>query len=160
MNNVLKKWFLSEFLKVINLELCFPFLFCALAIPTLLYRYLRQNPYQEDGSHIESFLLNENWEQYLMRMENPAEWCDHIVLKAAVDALALRTIVFNVYGNDIRRTEILPANCRNSSDMMTIYLGHLGEFHYLSLRPNKWDREWQKSYGLFLLYLFLNLYLQ
>lgn len=78
-------------------------------------------------------------------MESPSEWCDHIVLKAAVDVLALRTIVFNVYGNDVLRTEILPANCTNSSDMMTIYLGHLGEFHYLSLRPNKWDREWQKS---------------
>uniref|UniRef100_A0A8W8KE68 OTU domain-containing protein n=1 Tax=Magallana gigas TaxID=29159 RepID=A0A8W8KE68_MAGGI len=112
-------------------------------------KYLRQNPYQEDGSHTDSFLLNENWEQYLMRMESPSEWCDHIVLKAAVDALALRTIVFNVYGNDVRRTEILPANCRNSSDMMTIYLGHLGEFHYLSLRPNTWEREWQKKALLF-----------
>ncbi|XP_062609080.1 uncharacterized protein LOC134270849, partial [Saccostrea cucullata] len=104
-------------------------------------KFLRENPYQEDGSHSESFLFTESWEQYLSRMEQNTEWCDHVIFKAAVDALGLRAVVFNVYGDDIRRTEVLS---RNPSDgNLTVYLGHFGEFHYLSLRPNNWDKEWQ-----------------
>ncbi|XP_061196356.1 uncharacterized protein LOC133204619 [Saccostrea echinata] len=104
-------------------------------------KFLRENPYQEDGSHTESFLFTENWEQYLFRMEQNTEWCDHVILKAAVDALGLHAVVFNVYRDDIRRTEVL---CRNPSDgNITVYLGHFGEFHYLSLRPENWEKEWQ-----------------
>lgn len=78
-------------------------------------------------------------------MEKPTEWCDHVLLKAAVDALGLKTVVFNVYGADIRRTEIYPVKCKKSGNDLTIYLGHMGEFHYLSLRPKDWNKEWQKS---------------
>ncbi|XP_062609103.1 uncharacterized protein LOC134270866 isoform X2 [Saccostrea cucullata] len=104
-------------------------------------KFLRENPYQEDGSHTESFLFTESWEQYLSRMEQNTEWCDHVIFKAAVDALGLRAVVFNVYGNDIRRTEVLSRNPSDGS--LTVYLGHFGEFHYLSLRPNNWNKEWQ-----------------
>ncbi|XP_062609101.1 uncharacterized protein LOC134270865 [Saccostrea cucullata] len=109
--------------------------------------YLRENPYQEDGSHTESFLFTENWEQYLSRMEQSTEWCDHVIFKAAVDALGLRVVVFNVYGDDIRRTEVLSR--KQSVDIITIYLGHFGEFHYLSLRPNNWESEWQNKALMF-----------
>lgn len=78
-------------------------------------------------------------------MEKPTEWCDHVLLKAAVDALGLKTVVFNVYGADIRRTEIYPVKCKKPGNDLTIYLGHMGEFHYLSLRPKDWNKEWQKS---------------
>lgn len=77
-----------------------------------------------------------------MRMESLSEWCDYIVLKVVVDVFVFRIIVFNVYGNDVWWIEILFVNCWNFSDMMIIYLGYLGEFYYLSLRLNKWDREW------------------
>ncbi|XP_061162441.1 uncharacterized protein LOC133171671 [Saccostrea echinata] len=103
--------------------------------------FLRENPYQEDGSHTESFLFTENWEQYLSRMEQSTEWCDHVIFKAAVDALGLRVVVFNVYEDDIRRTEVLSR--KQSVDTITVYLGHFGEFHYLSLRPKNWEKEWQ-----------------
>lgn len=106
-------------------------------------RYLRYNPCQSDGSRLEDFLSTESWEHYLQRMEQNYQWGDHMVLKAMADALNLVVVVFNVYEDDIRRTEILsegrPITKRQK---LTIFLGHIGEFHYLSLRPIDWEKDW------------------
>ncbi|XP_062596780.1 uncharacterized protein LOC134258263 [Saccostrea cucullata] len=103
--------------------------------------YLRKYPFKEDGNHIQSFLCNESWEDYLSRMSKSSEWSDHIVLQALVDAYNLEVVVFNVFQDDIMRTEIHPENIRNRNQIQ-IFLGHLGEFHYLSLRPAHWSVSW------------------
>ncbi|XP_062613070.1 uncharacterized protein LOC134274844, partial [Saccostrea cucullata] len=106
-------------------------------------RYLRQNPCQSDGSKLEAFLLTETWEQYLLRMELNSQWGDHMILKAIADALNLIVVVFNVFKDDIRRTEILPEGTPiTKRQRLTIYLGHIGEFHYLSLRERDWEIYW------------------
>lgn len=79
-------------------------------------------------------------------MNQNYQWGDHMVLKAIADALNLVVVVFNVYEDDIRRTEILsegrPITKRQK---LTIFLGHIGEFHYLSLRPIDWENDWPYS---------------
>ena len=69
-----------------------------------------------------------------------------MILKALADALNLTVIVINVYEDDIRRTEI-PAEGRpvTRRQKLTIFLGHIGEFHYLSLRPADWEKDWPYS---------------
>lgn len=92
-------------------------------------------------------------------MEQNYQWGDHMVLKAIADALNLVVVVFNVYEDDIRRTEILsegrPITKRQK---LTIFLGHIGEFHYLSLRPLHWEKEWPYS-KLFIIACFYDLYI-
>ncbi|XP_061175918.1 uncharacterized protein LOC133184861 [Saccostrea echinata] len=106
-------------------------------------RFLRKNPCQSDGSRLEAFLSTETWEQYLLRMEQNSQWGDHMILKAIADALNLIVIVFNVFEDDIRRTEILPEGTPiTKRQRLTIYLGHIGEFHYLSLREYDWEIYW------------------
>ncbi|XP_048758615.2 uncharacterized protein LOC125668458 isoform X2 [Ostrea edulis] len=122
------------------------------SLRNFVLKYLRQNPLQEDGSHLEAFLYSETWEQYLSRMEKNTEWCDHMVLKASVDALGMKAVIYNVYETDVRRTEVLPGGHHGRAECLTIYLGHFGEFHYLSLRPKNWEREWQYKALLFRYY--------
>ncbi|XP_061179354.1 uncharacterized protein LOC133187978 [Saccostrea echinata] len=110
--------------------------------------YLRKHPYKEDGNHIQSFLCTESWEDYLSRMSTSSEWSDHIVLQAVVDAYNLEVVIFNVFQDDIRRTEVHPENRRNRKQML-IFLGHLGEFHYLSLRPAHWTSTWPYRSALY-----------
>ncbi|XP_062622063.1 uncharacterized protein LOC134283560 [Saccostrea cucullata] len=108
----------------------------------LAIEYLRDHPLQEDGCPITSFLSSESWEEYLTRMSNPIEWSDHIMLKAIVDALHLESVVFNIYKDDVRRTEVKSSRKDVPYPALIIYLGHLGEFHYVSLRPKKWEKLW------------------
>ncbi|XP_048754505.2 uncharacterized protein LOC125665738 [Ostrea edulis] len=122
------------------------------SLRNFVLKYLRKNPLQEDGSHLEAFLYSETWEQYLSRMEKNTEWCDHMTLKASVDALGMKAVIYNVYETDVRRTEVLPGGHQGRTECLTIYLGHFGEFHYLSLRPNNWEREWQCKALLFRYY--------
>ncbi|XP_061186978.1 uncharacterized protein LOC133195125 [Saccostrea echinata] len=105
-------------------------------------RYLSEHPLQDDGCPKESFLNTETMVEYLTRMSNPTEWSDHIMLKATVDALHLEAVVFNIYKDDIQRTEIKSSRKDIPFRQLTVYLGHLGEFHYVSLRPQKWLEIW------------------
>ncbi|XP_062609079.1 uncharacterized protein LOC134270848 [Saccostrea cucullata] len=105
-------------------------------------KYLRQNPFHQDKGHLSSFLSEETWEEYLTRMSRSGEWSDHIILQAVADLFSLEVIVFNVYRDDICRTEVKGKMCKNHQNRLTIFLGHLGEFHYLSLRPKLWLRHW------------------
>ncbi|XP_062577461.1 uncharacterized protein LOC134239300, partial [Saccostrea cucullata] len=105
-------------------------------------KYLGQNPFHQDKGHLSSFLSEETWEEYLTRMSKSGEWSDHIILQAVADVFSLEVIVFNVYRDDICRTEVKGKMCKNNQNRLTIFLGHLGEFHYLSLRPKLWLRHW------------------
>ncbi|XP_061178700.1 uncharacterized protein LOC133187369 [Saccostrea echinata] len=110
--------------------------------------FLREQHNTEDGNHIQSFLCSESWEDYLSRMSKSSEWGDHIVLQAVADAYNLDVVVFNVFQDDIRKTEVHP-QMESKRKPMTIFLGHIGEFHYLSLRPDHWTSWWPYKSLLF-----------
>ncbi|XP_061179355.1 uncharacterized protein LOC133187979 [Saccostrea echinata] len=111
--------------------------------------HLNINPRKKNGDHPSSFLTDETWEEYLARMERPGEWGDHIALQALADVFLLEVIIFNVYQDDIRRTEVTTKSNEKIQKKLKIYLGHLGEFHYLSLRPRKWRLHWPYKALLF-----------
>ncbi|XP_048741504.2 uncharacterized protein LOC125655301 isoform X1 [Ostrea edulis] len=105
-------------------------------------KYLRSNTTFKDGVHASSFLSGETLEGYLTRMEKPGEWGDHIILQALADVLMLDIVVFNVFLDDIRTTEVTAELDTDGMKTLRIYLGHLGEFHYVSLRPKQWMEDW------------------
>lgn len=39
------------------------------------------NTLQDEDTHLEQFLADESWEQYLERMSCDGEWGDHMVLR-------------------------------------------------------------------------------
>lgn len=62
-------------------------------------------------------------------------WGDHIVLRAICNVLGYVVKVLNVSDKTERWTELEPVvSCSKNSDIHII-LGHVGEFHYTSLRP-------------------------
>ena len=130
-------------LKLTNIA--YEYFFC------FVWSCLRSKPLKTDGGHDSSFLSGETWEEYLTRMERSREWGDHIVLQALVDVYCLQVIVFNVFQEDIRRTEVQVESDAQNERRLTVFLGHLGEFHYLSLRPNNWFKQWPYSEELFLI---------
>ncbi|XP_062596832.1 uncharacterized protein LOC134258320 [Saccostrea cucullata] len=115
--------------------------FTAESLRCTAIQYLKKKPNKKGGDHIQSFLCTESWEDYLSRMSRSSEWGDHLILLAVVEAFNLEVIVYNVFLDDIRRTEVKPESRRNGIPMQ-IFLGHLGEFHYLSLRPDHWTSSW------------------
>ena len=114
-----------------------------------MIRYLRNHPYKKDGHHIQSFLCKETWEDYLERMTRKKEWGDHIILQALVDAFDLNITIFNVFEDDVRHN-ILQPESDSGRKQTEVFLGHIGEFHYLSLRPRSWTKFWPYSKYIFL----------
>lgn len=108
------------------------------------FRYLREHPFIEESHHRQSFLCKETWEDYLQRMSKDKEWGDHLVLQAVVDAFDIHITVINVFQYDVRRT-ILQPESNAKRRRIRIFLGHIGEFHYLSLRPRDWRHHWPFS---------------
>lgn len=104
------------------------------------FRHLRANP-AKYGVHTSLFLSGESWEDYLERMNKTGEWGDHIILQALADVFLLHITVFNVIDNDVRRTEIVTEMAMETSTKFHICLGHVGEFHYFSLRSMTWKME-------------------
>lgn len=104
-------------------------------------RYLRMNPIQKNGVHFKDFLSSkETWESYLTRMERNSTWGDHLTLQALSEVTRNTIVVLNLSQEDIRRTEIVPSDPDKSH--ASLFLGHIGEYHYLSLRPKYWERIW------------------
>lgn len=104
------------------------------------FRHLRANP-TKYGVHASSFLSGESWEDYLERMNKTGEWGDHIILQALADVFLLHITIFNAINNDIRRTEFITEMTMETSTKFHIFLGHVGEFHYFSLRSMTWKME-------------------
>ncbi|XP_069114857.1 uncharacterized protein [Argopecten irradians] len=100
--------------------------------------YLRNNPKNQDGTHLESFLSTETWEEYLKRMGQESQWGDHMVLQACTEVTGQRIIVFKPNTN---KTELVPTAQEVMLDY-TITLGHIGESHFVSLRPTDWEATW------------------
>ena len=77
-------------------------------------------------------------------MSRTKEWGDHIILQALVDAFDLNITIFNVFEDDVRHNVLQPGVDRGRK-LMQVFLGHIGEFHYLSLRPCNWTELWPYS---------------
>ena len=102
-----------------------------------IYRYLRKTPHVEDGTHLEGFLTNESWEDYLERMEWDGEWGDDIILRG-ISELTGRKIV--VYSSNMSRTILTPTHVYEEEEL---YIGHIRRLmHFVSLRPQFWDAMW------------------
>ena len=78
-------------------------------------------------------------------MKRSRELGDHIVLRALVDVYSLQVIGFKIFQEDIRRTQMIVESDAHNEERLTVFLGHLGEFHYLSLRPKNWLEQWPYS---------------
>ncbi|XP_076110285.1 uncharacterized protein LOC143079039 [Mytilus galloprovincialis] len=102
--------------------------------------YLRENPCQEDGSHLMCFLSTESWEEYLIRMNRDGEWGDHMILNAITEVIGRTVTVLN---NSESVTHLFPHTATLSDEVTldSVYLGHVG-MHYVSLRPKDWEKTW------------------
>ncbi|KAJ8316377.1 hypothetical protein KUTeg_006391 [Tegillarca granosa] len=107
-------------------------------------RYLNENPHQEDGTHTKMFLHHETWEEYLYRMDQDAEWGDHIILNTISKILNRCIFVVNISLTNQSETLIHPLGTSlDQSDLKrTLFLGHFEEEHFVSLRPKDWEDTW------------------
>ncbi|KAK3102149.1 hypothetical protein FSP39_009176 [Pinctada imbricata] len=106
--------------------------------------YLKRHPKNKEDIHLECFLINEEtWDAYLSRMARSREWGDHLTLKALCEVLGRKIIVHNVQSSESFNThEFLPEGS-DEDGKEHLFLGHLGEFHYISLRPTSWKQTWE-----------------
>ncbi|XP_021360773.1 uncharacterized protein LOC110455144 isoform X2 [Mizuhopecten yessoensis] len=100
--------------------------------------YLRANPKNQDGTHLESFLSTETWLEYLNRMGQESQWGDHMVLQACTEVTGQRIVVFKPNTN---KTVLVPT-AEESLENTSLTLGHIGESHFVSLRPKDWETNW------------------
>ncbi|OWF46809.1 uncharacterized protein LOC110455155 [Mizuhopecten yessoensis] len=99
--------------------------------------FLRDNPESEDGTPYALFLDAETWDEYLSRMSQDGEWGDHMMLQA-ISQVTKRNI--QVIHHDAERDwtviEYKLDTLDKSDKTDCLFLGHVGEFHYVSLRPS------------------------
>ena len=78
-------------------------------------------------------------------MSKNSEWGDHLVLSAIVYMLGRKVTVINVrYDDSIRKTDLEPTSGEDEG-RPRLFLGHIGESHYQSLRPLQWELTWPKG---------------
>ncbi len=88
--------------------------------------------------HFVEYNTHQSWLQYLNNMSTLGTWADHIIIQVVANANSLpinitesapnfseSTTVSSIYSNH----ETMRTNVRN------IYIGHLGELHYVSTKP-------------------------
>ena len=90
------------------------------------------------------FLSTESWEEYLSRMNRDGEWGDHMILNAITEVVGRNITVLGSSGNV---TQLFPHNITVTDDLFldSVYLGHIGGTHYVSLRPKDWEKTWPMS---------------
>ncbi|XP_052804454.1 uncharacterized protein LOC128234319 [Mya arenaria] len=94
-------------------------------------QFLSDNPNAEGDTPLSDFLTYETWGKYLSRMACDGEWADHIVITAVAEVLKKTIIIYGGMTGQ-QKAEICP---KSAKDAPALYLGHLGESHYVSLRP-------------------------
>ena len=100
-----------------------------LAIRNTAMQYLRQNRER----FIES-ILDRSWSQYLFNMFMQGTWADHIVIQAVADSFNLN---INIVESNEQFSEIIVIQAMNPvvQNVRSVYLGHIGEMHYVSTLP-------------------------
>ncbi|XP_052286899.1 uncharacterized protein LOC127882352 isoform X2 [Dreissena polymorpha] len=94
-------------------------------------QWLKDNPKCPDDqdTHFQAF-MSEPWETYLERMAQDGQWGDHVTIRAITHVVGCTVKILNVNGKTSNWTMIEPG----TETKAVIILGHIGEFHYTSLR--------------------------
>lgn len=96
-----------------------------LAIRAAGIQYLRENPERFIESNLET-----SWLEYLKNMTMQGTWADNIIIQAVADAMNLTIHIVESYENFIEITLVEAANVIQNP--RPIYIGHIGEMHYIS----------------------------
>ena len=97
-------------------------------IRNMIADYLRQNPYLPSGDHLQEFVQNRDWNEYLDGISE-SEWGDHICILAAVNLFNVRVVIASSQNGLLQ--DVNPWN--NIPQDRVIYLGHEFEVHYIRL---------------------------
>lgn len=78
-----------------------------------------------------------NIDEYIKKMNMDMEWGDDKIIQALSNALRRKIVIYQL--NTYNKTIIEPRTFRTHEKLPitqdSIYLGHIGEHHYVSLRP-------------------------
>jgi len=99
-----------------------------LQIRTLGVQYLQEHPERFIESNVE-----QSWLRYLNNMSKQGIWADHIIIQAVAEALHLRINVVETAHNFAEST-IVEGTSSQTHPSIDVYIGHLGESHYVSTR--------------------------
>lgn len=114
-----------------QLELNNDYSFSSKSLRQACVEHLRSNPESEDGTHFEMFMDGESWSDYLNRMSQEGQWGDHLMLQA-ISQVTKRNIEVLHGGENEEITKINTPQAKEGQ--ASLHLGHVGEFHYVSLR--------------------------
>ena len=108
-------------------------------------RFLCDNP----DRFIES-VVGTSWIQYLCNMSHQGTWADNIVIQAISDSMQLKINIVESSQTFRETTIIEPTICNDAGNIQSVYIGHIGEMHYVSTCPvspleNSTDIEQEKS---------------
>ncbi|XP_060077559.1 uncharacterized protein LOC132557089 [Ylistrum balloti] len=105
-------------------------------------QYLRDNPCSEDGTHMQMFLPTEKWEDYLSRMEKDGEWGDEMALRGISEVIKRQINIISAIGSDQHNQITIQPTGVKSDPTQDLFLGHMDDYHYISLRPKNWEDTW------------------
>ena len=92
---------------------------------------------QRDGTDVFQFVDGySSWDEYLTRMMKDGAWGDHLILKGAANFFETCIQVVSSHQDDVM---ICPEYDVTGSNPLV--LGHLPEFHYVSLIPVKQGKD-------------------
>ncbi|XP_022808034.1 OTU domain-containing protein 1-like [Stylophora pistillata] len=95
-------------------------------IRALEVTYLIENPEQ----FLES-VEDTPWVQYLSDMSKQGTWADNIIIQAVADAINLKIHIIKSSQNFREITLIEPAQSNLLQNRRSIFIGHIGEMHYV-----------------------------
>ncbi|XP_033758531.1 uncharacterized protein LOC117340864 isoform X2 [Pecten maximus] len=105
-------------------------------------QYLRDNPCSEDGTHMQMFLPTEKWDDYLSRMEKDGEWGDEMALRGISEVIKRQIKIISALGTDQHNQITIQPTGVESDQSQDLFLGHMDDYHYISLRPQNWEDTW------------------
>merc|ERR1719402_590167 len=98
--------------------------------PHLIDEFLLEQ--REELCLYKHFIEDEDPKEYCRRMAQPCEWVDHVTIQIASNVLR-RKITIITSSEENRKIEISPNN-RSDIHSRQIFLGHLNNEHYITLR--------------------------
>ena len=92
---------------------------------------------QRDGTDVFQFVDGySSWDEYLTRMMTDGAWGDHLILKGAANFFETCIQVVSSHQDDVMICPEYDVTGNNP-----LVLGHLPEFHYVSLIPVKQGKD-------------------
>ncbi|KAK3107298.1 hypothetical protein FSP39_011340 [Pinctada imbricata] len=118
----------------------------AMSLRTKAVEYLRENPHQDDGTHLAEFLPfdGDTWLEYLKRMSKDTEWGDNIILRGLAEVIGRNICIISAFGDLHNQTTVSPSVKRDTTESDDVFLGHINDQHYVSLRRKDWKESWFK----------------